>query len=399
MRIAKRTLSLALALTLVISVAGLSLAAEAKKPFKKFHTIADFGMVKEVANGQLVGKIYDARPQRPKYDKGHIPGAMSLPWSKFRKMDASALPKDKDALLVFYCGGLKCPLSHKSAWKAEKLGYKNIYVYAAGMPDWKKNGGKVAKPVPAPNKTAFKKFPNTVDPAFVKQVSEGKTLGLIIDARPKRKKYDKGHVPGAVSLPWSKFQKMKGLLPADKDMLLVFYCGGLKCPLSHKSAFAARAMGYSNIKVFATGYPSWKKAYGAPVAVAAAKAAPAPQKAAKSGALKQGKEEGSVDLTAFEKIINQNSGSIMLVDVRDSGEFKSGHFKSAVNIPSDELEKKLPAMKVDKPLVFVCSTGARSGEAYYMVQDLRPDLKDKVYYLDGEITYQKNGSYKIKPNK
>jgi rhodanese-related sulfurtransferase len=49
---------------------------------------------------------------------------------------------------------------------------------------------------------------------------------VIIDSRPKRPKYDKGHIPGAISMPDSKFDKMKGDLPADKSIPLIFYCGG-----------------------------------------------------------------------------------------------------------------------------------------------------------------------------
>jgi hypothetical protein len=43
----------------------------------------------------------------------------------------------------------------------------------------------------------------------------------------------------------------------------------------------------------------------------------------------------------------------------------------------------------------VCSIGARSGEAYYMVQDLRPGVKE-VYYLEATATYNEDGSYTIK---
>ena len=49
---------------------------------------------------------------------------------------------------------------------------------------------------------------------------------MVYDSRPKRAKYDKGHIPGAVSLPDSKFEEYKGLLPQDKSIPLVFYCGG-----------------------------------------------------------------------------------------------------------------------------------------------------------------------------
>jgi len=83
------------------------------------------------------------------------------------------------------------------------------------------------------------------------------------------------------------------------------------------------------------------------------------------------------------------------VDVRDPDEFATGHFKTAVNIPVDQLEKKVNSLPTDKPIVFVCATGARSGESFYMLQDMKPDLK-KVYYLEAEVEFKKDGSYKIK---
>ena len=111
--------------------------------------------------------------------------------------------------------------------------------------------------------------------------------------------------------------------------------------------------------------------------------------------VKAGAEEGTIDIATFEKIITENPGSIMLIDVRDADEYAMGHFTSAVNMPTDVLEAKVDTLPADKPIVFVCSTGARSGEAFYMLQDLRPELK-KVYYLEAEITFEKDGSYTIK---
>ena len=49
---------------------------------------------------------------------------------------------------------------------------------------------------------------------------------MLVDARPKKAKYDKGHIPSAISIPDSEFDKLKGKLPADKDTPLIFYCGG-----------------------------------------------------------------------------------------------------------------------------------------------------------------------------
>ncbi len=219
---------------------------------------------------------------------------------------------------------------------------------------------------------------------YVKSQIDKKADIVIVDSRPKRSKYDKGHIPTAISIPDSQFDKLKDQLPGDKNKPLVFYCGGLKCPLSHKSAAKAIKLGYKNAMVFAEGYPAWKVA-------TAGTAAPA-EKAAVS--IKAGKEEGSIDIAAFKTIIAENPESIYLIDVRDPDEFATGSFKTAVNIPTDQLEKKIKTLSAEKPIVFICSTGARSGEAYYMVKDTRPDIKD-VFYLEAELTFNKDGSYKI----
>ncbi|MBW1751564.1 MAG: rhodanese-like domain-containing protein [Deltaproteobacteria bacterium] len=333
----------------------------------KFHDIVDVKFVKEHVKIPMQEGVMliDARPKRAKYDKGHIPMAVSIPDTQFDKM-VSKLPKDKNALLIYYCGGLKCKLSHKSARKAEKLGYTNVKVFAKGYPAWLKVPGN---------------YPS-VSVEWVKKQIDNKADMIVIDSRPKRKKYDKGHVETAISIPDSQFKKLTDQLPKDKAKLLVFYCGGLKCPLSHKSAKKAIGLGYTNAKVFSAGYPAWKEVAGTPKA----KAVPTQVKA--------GKEEGSIDIESFKKILNENPDSILLIDVRDPDEFTAGAFKTAVNFPSDEIEGKINSLPADKPIVFVCSTGARSGEAFYMVQDIRPELKD-VYYLEAEITYNKDGSFKI----
>ena len=49
---------------------------------------------------------------------------------------------------------------------------------------------------------------------------------MIIDSRPCKPKYVQGHIPTAVNIPDSQFAKMTDKLPADKNTLLIFYCGG-----------------------------------------------------------------------------------------------------------------------------------------------------------------------------
>ena len=49
---------------------------------------------------------------------------------------------------------------------------------------------------------------------------------MVIDSRPKKPKYDKGHIPSAISIPESQFEKFQGKLPRDSETPLIFYCEG-----------------------------------------------------------------------------------------------------------------------------------------------------------------------------
>lgn len=278
------------------------------------------------------------------------------------------------------------------------MGYTNVKVFSGGFPAYYKaykqkwTADDVLARATAKEK-GFEPFHTIVGIDLVKQIVDQKEVGLIIDSRPKEKKYDQGHIPGALSLPASKFDKMNGLLPQDKHSLIVFYCGGFHCPLSHKSAIAAMNIGYSNVKVFAAGYPAWTEKFGA----GTAGPAKAESKAASQKKFKAGKEEGSIDFAAFDELV-KSKADVLIVDVRDPKEYKAGTVPGAINIPTEKLEKQLEGWKPGKPVIFICSTGARSGEAYFMVLDKRPDLKE-VYYIDGEITFKDDGSYKINPPK
>ncbi|MDX2494194.1 MAG: rhodanese-like domain-containing protein [Desulfuromusa sp.] len=48
--------------------------------------------------------LVDARPESL-YAQGHLPGAINITVPLLNKKQAEVLPRDKDKLLVFYCGG------------------------------------------------------------------------------------------------------------------------------------------------------------------------------------------------------------------------------------------------------------------------------------------------------
>ena len=65
---------------------------------------------------------------------------------------------------------------------------------------------------------------------------------------------------------------------------------------------------------------------------------------------------------AFNRDIPPNA---VIVDVRTAGEFASGHFPGAINIPHDRIVEGLTASSVppSTPLVLYCRSGNRSGTA------------------------------------
>ena len=68
------------------------------------------------------------------YKAGHVPTALNF--ADIQDSLASALPKEKDALVVAYCGGPACHAYTKAADAASKLGYTNVKHLSAGISGW-----------------------------------------------------------------------------------------------------------------------------------------------------------------------------------------------------------------------------------------------------------------------
>ncbi len=317
--------------------------------------------------------LIDARPAARKFNPGHIMGSVNIPDDRFEQMK-DQLPQDKSMLLLYYCEGPECVLSHNSARKAEALGYTNVKVYTNGYPEWVAKGEFAA-----------------VAGAYVKKLIDEKASYMLIDSRPKRVADKDGIIPTAINISDSEFDKNTDKLPADKETELIFYCGGLECPLSPNSAAKARKLGYTNVKTYALGHPDWLKLYGTPPAAAAPAAA-----GAVAGAnlkVELGKEKGSVSTAWFERVMKDNPGALLIVDIRDAQEYAAGTIKGAANIPMADLAQKIGSLPADRPIVFICSTGARSGEAYDTAKLLRAELN--AYFLDAKVRYAGDGTFSV----
>lgn len=81
------------------------------------------------------------------------------------------------------------------------------------------------------------------------------------------------------------------------------------------------------------------------------------------------------------------NGGAAIIDVREPGEYSSGHIPGAVNLPLSRFDAaKLPQ---DKPLIFVCASGARSANAArHVLAQGRTDIKN---YAPGTMGWMRFG--------
>jgi rhodanese-related sulfurtransferase len=92
-------------------------------------------------------------------------------------------------------------------------------------------------------------------------------------------------------------------------------------------------------------------------------------------------------------LINREDARI--VDVRDAGEFASGHLPDALNIPVGKLVERISELEKlkEKPIILCCATGMRSNKA---CGELKKQGFTKLFNLSGGIDTWVGAGYPIK---
>lgn len=105
---------------------------------------------KEVVELQKAGAVLVDTRKASEFGEGSIKGAVSIPYDPEKsakdanfdsaqdKFDMSKLA-DKNAKVVMFCNSGTCWKSYKAAVVLAKNGYKNVFWYRNGYPDWKAN--------------------------------------------------------------------------------------------------------------------------------------------------------------------------------------------------------------------------------------------------------------------
>jgi rhodanese-related sulfurtransferase len=256
-------------------------------------------------------------------------------------------------------------LSPLAARKAEKLGYKNVRVFHAGMPAWKKGGNMVVSNV-----------------AGLENLKKADASYVLIDLR-KSGDVEKAHIPKAVALPKDGIAAMKDQFPKYKKANIILYnqTGDLK---SSESAFKdVTGWGYKMVSILSGGIEAWEKA--------GQKTAKGP--AASKITYVRKLQPGEIEVAVFKALVEKPSEEMIVLDVRTDKETSESTLPKAKAISLDDLEARIAELPKDKTIVVHCSTGVRAEMAHNVLK--KAGLKSKFVKAQVKFDKEQKGKYTI----
>lgn len=322
--------------------------------------------------GSTESILIDARPAL-KYERGTIPSSLNITDTDFENGYKQILDLPKDKELIVYCAGYTCEKSPIVAQMLKNKGHKNVKVYSAGEPEW-----------------AQKSYLE-IGTSVIKAYQENNSA-LIVDARPQVKFFQET-IPGSISIPDTNLDKLIGRFPINKDEKIVTFCAGFACEKSNIIAHKLESLGYKNVSVYAGGLPAWKEA-GLGTTASSKKSEDKPKEAKKefsANGAKLGSDEGTIDGEWLKAQIDEGKVPeyIQIVNVLSSKDFEKAHIKGSINIEAEKLSAKdlFEKLPKGKTVVFHCTAGSRSLEAWAKLKKEKFDISE-IFYFDANVVCQ-----------
>ncbi|CDF58703.1 DsrE/DsrF/DrsH-like family protein [Thermobrachium celere] len=98
--------------------------------------------------------------------------------------------------------------------------------------------------------------------------------------------------------------------------------------------------------------------------------------------------KGDMKIIHADELKNINPDEYFIVDVRTDVEFEGGHLEGAVNIPVDELRKRMNEIPKDKKIIVYCKIGLRGYIAYRILVQNGYDVYNLSGGYDLVLAYQ-----------
>lgn len=367
-------------------------------------------------------KIVDVRSPQA-YAKGHIPGAVNLPWHKLNVSESDGIRNEfvsdatfekelgaaglsyGDTILIYDTTAL--PGRAYVAFEYAGLGEKT-HVLDGGVAAWTE---RLATDPTVPSATSFKldrKNDIRVDMSYVAG-KIGASDAIIIDGR-NEDAYADGHIPGAQTLPAASLLNKNATLQSEPvltalleskgvkpDQEVVSYCGSGVAAANNY--LALKNLGYKNVVLYDASWDEWSRdpRSGQQVSLANYTFEGTPN--AGADGTPQFLDEKQVKALAGDP-------NVVVVDVRSPSDFAAGHIPGAVNVywdstfdrdrvllPSEQLRKIYADAGVtpDKRVVLFTRGGLQLSHSYTVLNLLG---YKKIDFFTGKFEGWENGAFK-----
>lgn len=335
-----RTLAAGAAIALALSTAIPATAAAASLIVSQaeFQTLSKKGSV----------KILDIR-SKAEYDKGHIPGAIHLPWQALNVSERDGIRNEyaddaqiekalskagisyDDTLLIYGATSLV----GRAYVVLEYAGFDKLHVLDGGLSQWK---GKLTTKATTPKPSDFKltrKRENRVEQRFVAE-RIANPQAAIVDGRSVQASED-GVIPSARLVPAVSFvnQQTSEMRPRDEilselaaqgitpDQEIISYCGSGAAAASSYLFF--KDLGFNKVKFYDKSWDEWSRS-DLPQTLSLANFN------FSGDVLKQSASLGPRFLSESEVKALQKDKSTVIVDVRPAADYVVGRIPGSVNV-------------------------------------------------------------------
>jgi thiosulfate/3-mercaptopyruvate sulfurtransferase len=242
------------------------------------------------------------------YDGGHLPGAIKLDWKTdlqdpvrrdfVNKEQFEALLSERgignDDTVVLY-GGNNNWFAAYAYWYFKLYGHRDVKLLDGGRKKWELDARPLVTEVPSRERTTYTaQEPDTSIRAFRDEVVKAIGTQNLVDVRspdeyagrllapahlPQEQAQRAGHIPTALSVPWSKAANEDGTFKSDDELRAIYAAAGLDegkdtiayCRIGERSSHTwfvlKELLGQSNVKNYDGSWTEYGSLVGVPVAL------------------------------------------------------------------------------------------------------------------------------------
>ncbi|MCF8603077.1 sulfurtransferase [Gordonia sp. HY442] len=240
------------------------------------------------------------------YDLNHIPGAIRLDWRKDLQdgvrrdfLDAEGFSKllsergvANDDTVVLY-GGNNNWFAAYAYWYFKIYGHKDVRLLDGGRKKWELDGRELSSDTVSREATNYvAQAADTSIRAFRDEVIDSIGSKNLVDVRspdefsgkiaapahlPQEQAQQRGHVPGAINIPWSSTANEDGTFKSDEDLTALYADKGFDdsketiayCRIGERSSHTwfvlQELLGKTNVKNYDGSWVEYGSLVGAPV--------------------------------------------------------------------------------------------------------------------------------------